>query len=150
MLSDFFPLRSKATANAGVITKWIIQLKINSYKVNRKHRDQSPKPDCTQWTVSEWEEIRLFSIAKIKSWVCPKNCLWAIEKDGGTVVELGTTGNDSAYMAKFVSDNNHDWHGYPVTPSRNADRPPTSVLDSWKADGIINKCQQGKITKGRW
>ncbi|MBR9902610.1 MAG: hypothetical protein GYB15_01435 [Gammaproteobacteria bacterium] len=125
-------------------------MKIDSYKVNRKHRDQKPKPDCTQWIVSEWEEIRLFSIAKFKNWVCPKKCLWSIEKDGSNVVELGTDGMGSAYMAKFVSNHNHEWHGYPVTPSRSADRPPTSVLDSWRNDGLINKSQQGKIVKGRW
>lgn len=125
-------------------------MKLDSYKINRKHRNQAPKPDCTQWTISEWDEIRLFSIAKSKMWVCPKNCLWAIEKDGVNFIQLGTTGADIAYMAKYVTNLNHEWHGYPVTPSRNADRPPTMILDSWKKEGIITKSQQSKIVKGKW
>lgn len=83
-------------------------------------------------------------------WVCPKNCLWVIEKDGEKLAKLGVTDIDDAYMAKYVTNHNHEWHGYPVTPSRDADRPPTVILDSWKRDGIINKAQQGKIVKGKW
>lgn len=134
----------------GLITNWIMQLKIDSYKVNRKHRDQKPKADCTQWVVSEWEEIRLFSIAKYNDWFCAKSCLWAIEKNADFFVKLGSTGEDSAYMAKFVSNHNHEWHGYPVVPSKAADRPPTTVLDSWRERGIISRSQQAKIIKGRF
>lgn len=125
-------------------------VKIDSYKVNRKHRSQPSSPTCTQWLVSEWEEIRLFSIAKAKMWVCSKKCIWAIEKDNGKLTELGTTGQDMAYMAKYTKDHNDEWHGYPVTPLRSADRPPTKILDAWKADDIINKAQQSKIVKGKF
>lgn len=125
-------------------------MKIAGYKVNRKHRDQTAKADCTQWTVDEWEEIRLFTVAKSKMWVCPKNCLWVTHKNNGHLCAIGSSGVESAYIAKFVVDHNHEWHGYPVTPLREADRPPTTILDSWRAEGLINKAQQGKIIKGKF
>lgn len=125
-------------------------MKLDSYKINRKHRDQVAKDDCTQWTVSEWEEIKLFSIAKANQWVCPKGCLWAVERSGSNLAELGRTGRDIAYMAKYVTNQNHEWHGYPVTPSRLADRPPTVILDSWRNAELITKPQQAKIIKGKW
>ena len=125
-------------------------MKLDSYKVNRKHRDQKAKADCTQWKVSEWEEVKLFSIAKIKEWICPKNNLWAIEKNGNKHTELGHTDKDIAYLAKYVTNKNNEWHGYPVTPSREADRPPTIVLDSWRKEQLITKPQQSKIIKGKW
>jgi len=125
-------------------------LKLDSYKVNRKHRDQVAKADCTQWIVSEWEEVRLFTVAKKNEWICPKNCLWAIEGNGKKFTELGKTDKDLAYIAKYVTNHNHEWHGYPVTPSRSADRPPTAILDCWRNGNIITKSQQGKIVKGKW
>ncbi|MBH0017894.1 hypothetical protein [Pseudoalteromonas sp. NGC95] len=125
-------------------------MKLDSYKVNRKHRDQKPKAACTQWKVSEWQEIKLFSTAKEKEWVCPRNHLWAIEKIGNIYTELGNTDKDIAYMAKYVTNKNNEWHGYPVTPSRDADRPPTTVLDAWREEKIITKPKQSKIIKGKW
>jgi hypothetical protein len=125
-------------------------LRFSTYKVNRKHRDQTAKHNCTQWTISEWDEIRLFSVAKTNEWKCIKNCLWAIEKEDGDFSELGKTDKYTAFIAKYVVDNNQEWHGYPVTPSRDADRPPTEILDSWRSKNIISKAQQGKIIKGKW
>lgn len=125
-------------------------MKLDSYKINRKHRDQIPKDDCTQWVVSEWIEIKLFSLAKTNDWACPKGCLWAVEKDGRGLVELGRTSQDTAFMAKYVTNLNNEWHGYPVTPSRMADRPPTTILDKWRGANLISKSQQAKIIKGKF
>ncbi|EPQ9963587.1 hypothetical protein [Vibrio cholerae] len=125
-------------------------MKLSSYKVNPKHRAQKPKEDCTQWTVSEWVELNLFVEGQKKEWVCGKNNVWSIEGSIGNYTEIGNNGTASAYMAKYVTDHNGEWHGYPVVPSRQADRPPTTVLDSWKNSGIINKHIQSKITKGKW
>lgn len=118
--------------------------------MNPKHRNQPAGPACTQWTISVWEELRLFSVAKENEWVCAKNSLWAIEKIDNVIRPLGTTGQDIAYIAKYVTDHNHEWHGYPVTPSRQADRPPTVILDNWERRGIITRHQQGHIVKGQF
>lgn len=125
-------------------------MKLDSYKVNRKHRDQVAKEDCTQWVVSEWEEIKLFAMAKTYDWACPKGALWAIEKKDGVIVELGRTDKDAAYLAKYVTNINNEWHGYPVTPLRQADRPPTKILDAWRNADLITKSQQGRIVKGKF
>ncbi len=108
------------------------------------------KEDCTQWVVSEWEEIKLFAMAKAYDWACPKGALWAMEKNEGVIVELGRTDKDAAYMAKYVTNINDEWHGYPVTPFRQADRPPTKILDAWRNAELITKSQQGRIVKGRF
>ena len=125
-------------------------MKFDGYKVNRKHRTQRAAATCTQWVVSEWEEIQLFSTAKLNEWICPKECLWAIRKINDKLSVLGKTDKKSAFIAKYVSNNNNEWHGYPVTPSRDADRPPSEVLDAWREAGIINKSTQAKIVKGKF
>ncbi|EHZ7344810.1 MULTISPECIES: hypothetical protein [Vibrio] len=125
-------------------------MKLSGYTVNPKHRTQKAKPDCTQWLVTEWVELSLFVEAKNNEWICTKNCVWSIDGYSDSWTVLGTTGNETAYMAKYVVDNNGLWHGYPICPARDADRPPTSVLDDWKSRGIINKAKQRKINQGRW
>lgn len=125
-------------------------MKLDSYKVNRKHRERSAQPTCTQWVIDEWEEVRLFSVAKRNHWVCTKSCLWAIEKEGSSYRKLGVTDKEEAYLAKYVTNRNNEWHGYPVTTSRDADRPPTEILDSWRNEGLITKPVQGRIVRGKW
>ncbi|ENJ5959321.1 hypothetical protein AB1Z15_000510 [Vibrio parahaemolyticus] len=123
-------------------------LRFSGYKVNPKHRKNKPKDDCTQWEVDEWTEIKLFTEGMANDWVCNDGHIWSIEH---STVVLGDSGNarSKPYYAKFVVDNNHEWHGYPVSSKRPNDRPPTKVLDSWQKDNLITKKQQNNITKGR-
>jgi len=123
-------------------------MKLESYKVNLKHRSQKPKKDCTQWIVSEWQELRLFIEAEANNWVCKKNCLWGISKNNDGLIPLGKTDTSDVYMAKYITNINNEWHGYPVSPAREADRPPTTILDSWIDKGFINKAKSRKIIKG--
>lgn len=125
-------------------------MKLSSYKVNPKHRTQTPKEDCTQWTVSEWIELNLFVEGQKNEWVCKKNNVWSIQGSINNYIKIGHNGSDDAYMAKYVTDHNGEWHGYPVVPFRQADRPPTVILDNWKSRGIITKSMQASITKGKW
>ncbi|MEI8656654.1 hypothetical protein [Vibrio sp. Hal054] len=125
-------------------------MKLSGYKVNPKHRKQKPKEDCTQWLVSEWVELNLFVNGKNNEWIDDKNNVWSIEGFIDKWTKLGTTGTNDAYMAKYVVDHNGEWHGYPVCPVKDADRPPTHILDDWKDRGIINKAKQAKINRGRW
>ncbi|EON88413.1 hypothetical protein [Plesiomonas shigelloides] len=125
-------------------------MKLSGYKVNPKHRKQKAKNDCTQWLVSEWDELDLFVYGRNNAWVDNKNNVWSINGSIGNWTKLGTTGTNDAYMAKYVVDHNGEWHGYPVCPEKDADRPPTNILDDWKAKGIIDKATQAKINKGRW
>lgn len=122
------------------------------YKVNQKHRSKRPKEDCTQWIVSEDKEQSFFESAIKSMYVCPKNCYWWVEPKKTTIkpVEIGRTDLNFEFIAKFRSDNNDEWHGYPVTAERAPhDVPPTSILAKWLALKIFSKKEINNIERGR-
>jgi len=52
-------------------------------------------------------------------------------------------------IAKFVADEQNNWHGYPVAHWLSPwDKPDISILKEWKDSGIINKAKMAKIHRG--
>ncbi|WP_171325086.1 hypothetical protein [Vibrio tubiashii] len=126
-------------------------MKVERYRVNEKHRKNAAKKDCTQWTVTDFHEIRLFADGQINGWTCDNDkTIWSIESVDGQVTVLGYNGNSDAKLAKFIVDHNNEWHGYPISPIRSGDKPPTAILDAWEKKGIISRPERRKINTGKW
>lgn len=118
------------------------------YTINPKHRTNVAKSDCTQWVVPETDELELFGKSVSNGYMCLFSCYWwAIDKD--IEPHLGETDVDKAYIAKFVSDNNELWHGYPITGLRKGDIPDSTVIQKWKANNIIKKKYISDLMRGR-
>lgn len=122
------------------------------YVINKKHRTRLPKSDCTQWIVTEKDEITFFDNTVSAKFLCRGNFYWWVEtcKATNNPLQIGRTDLHYAYIAKFRSDNNNEWHGYPVTGERNPhDVPPTSILESWFKNKVFSKKEVSDITRGR-
>lgn len=125
-------------------------MKIASYKVNRKHRTGKPTPNASMWTVSEWVEIHLFAEAGAKKWKSSsQNVLWSILPASKKLSKIGEDPSNALYFAKFVCDNNDEWHGYPVR-ARGADVPPDNVLENWRQCDFIDKTDKKRIQTGKF
>lgn len=127
-----------------VIKEHLIESK--KYVINPKHRCNAAKADCTQWTVTENEELVCFGNSIVNNYLCPSQCYWWVV-DKETSQRLGKTDIDDAYIAKFVVDNNATWHGYPVTGKRELDIPDSSILIIWGNSGVLKKKYIRNIAK---
>ncbi|EOD6736278.1 hypothetical protein QMS71_08145 [Cronobacter sakazakii] len=118
------------------------------YTINPKHRGRVAKSDCTQWVVSEEEELNFFDESLTNNFNCASSFFWwALDKD--ITPHLGVTDTDKAYIAKFVSDNNDIWHGYPVTGLRKNDIPDDTIIKKWKEGSVIKKKYIHNLMIGR-
>jgi hypothetical protein len=125
-------------------------MQITSYKVNPKHRMGEPHKNASMWTVSEWVEIQIFVEAGVKKWKSPtKNVLWSLLLSDNRPKQIGRDISHDLFFAKFVCDNNNEWHGYPVYP-RGADIPPETVLEIWRLSELIDKATKRKIQAGKY
>ena len=124
----------------------------DSYKVKSDHRNDAMKKHKSQWSISHWQELNLFSTAHAKGWcIQDENIVWAVLVDDASLSVVGTDSSLSSYdlyIARYVCDQGQ-WHGYPIAPKQ-YDRPPASILEKWRAAGHIsnstmNKWLQGKI-----
>jgi hypothetical protein len=126
-------------------------VKVERYIVNDKHRKNAAKTDCTQWGVSDFYEIKLFAEGQINGWICDDNkTIWSIERNDGSHTVLGSNGSNDAKLAKYVVDHNNEWHGYPVSPNRNGDKPSTAILKDWESKELITRPERRKINTGKW
>lgn len=122
------------------------------YKCNPKHRNTKPESDKTIWLVTESQEEVFFWSSVAKSYVCDKNCYWWVSVATETSEKniIGRTDVNYAYIAKFKSDHNNEWHGYPVTAERTPhDVPHTTILDEWKRLKFFSKKEVSDLKKGR-
>ncbi|MDG6774616.1 hypothetical protein QCB45_09745 [Thiomicrorhabdus sp. ZW0627] len=120
-------------------------MKFSAYKVNHVHRGGLPIHQKSQWTVPEWDELRLFLMGYDRNWVDGKNNIWNVAQN------MGAIGRDTAgdlSVAKYVCNQN-EWHGYTVSPKRNGDKPPSEVVKTWVAEGIIKKKDGTNIMQGK-
>ena len=125
-------------------------MQFSSYKVNRKHRGRVPTDDASMWSVSEWDEVFLFATAQASGWMKPgENVLWAIRRAGKSLCKLGDDPENPLYIAKYTTDHNSEWHGYPVHP-RKDDIPPECVLERWREAGLIDKTDKKRIQGGKF
>lgn len=115
------------------------------YKCNPKHRTGLPKIDRTIWIVSEQIEEGFFRSSVVNNYKCLNHNFWWIEKK-----HIGQTDTKMAFIAKFKSDNNNLWHGYPVTAERTPyDRPPTTILEEWLKKDLLRRKNVSDIKRGR-
>lgn len=126
---------------------------MTTYKSNGgKHRNKKPKPDRTIWLVAENAEESFFWNAVKNRYVCVKNCYWWVEVNPINQAKtiMGKTDVDYAYIAKFVSDHDDEWHGYPVTAKRSPhDVPHTEILERWRKLNFFTKKEITDMKKGR-
>lgn len=121
----------------------------DSYKVNPQHRGRLPQGQKSRWTVDQWEELRLFSLAKEHEWKCREDhILWALSSRATALQAVGTDGKEDLFIAKYVADHQHQWHGYPVSP-RQFDIPPSEVIKAWVKDGLVSKAVGDRILRGK-
>ncbi len=115
------------------------------YQYNPKHRSGIAKIDRTIWVVSIEKEEHFFWSAVKKEYLCIKNNFWWIE-----TTYIGKTDSKKAFIAKFKSDNNDLWHGYPVTAERcPQDVPPTNILETWLKLKLLKRKDVKNIKIGR-
>jgi hypothetical protein len=117
-----------------------------------KHRNRQPKSDRTIWLVNEVKEESFFWSAVKSSYLCDKNCYWWVDVTSGTNTKniMGRTDINYAYIAKFKSNHNNEWHGYPVTAERSPhDVPHSNILEEWRKLKIFSKKEASDLKKGR-
>lgn len=123
-------------------------MKFERYTVNLDHRGKLPLSQKSRWTLSEWEELRLFALADEKGWTCLKNSvLWSVKGDNSKLCTIGIDADGDLYIAKYTV-NQSEWHGYPVAP-RQFDIPPANVLKMWVHEGLVTKAKASKILQGQ-
>jgi hypothetical protein len=124
-----------------------------AYKVKNDHRNPSLIAKKSQWIINEWDELILFAVAKHKGWYISSKSgkyeLWAIDIQGNNRAKIGKDLNGDLFIAKYITDANNEWHGYPVAP-RQFDIPPQQVLDLWLEEGLIDKADKKRIIGGKF
>jgi len=122
------------------------------YICNSKHRRKKPKYDRTIWLVSEEKEKLFFWKAVEKKYICNKNFYWWVDitQNTNTKTIMGRTDTNYAYIGKFVSNHNNEWHGYPVTAERvPEDLPHVTILNKWKKLDYFSKKEIANLIRGR-
>lgn len=122
-----------------------------SYTINPQHRDGNPNK--SQWTVLEADEKSIFDVSYSAGWKDEddKKC-FGIKNSGTTLSVIGRCKDRiiDLKIAKFVSDHQFIWHGYPANYRTNQqDKPSTSILKKWVDEDFITKSKMGKITRGQ-
>jgi hypothetical protein len=124
---------------------------IITYQFNDQHRNMNPNK--SRWTVSINDEATIFQHAASWLWLVKcSGCGWGLHTDAHGLHYLGTVpGEKHSFIAKFVSDNNHNaWHGYPADHMSNPhDIPPANILTSWVKNKFIGNPKMRKIMKGQ-
>lgn len=117
-----------------------------------KHRNRQPRADRTIWLVTESKEENYFWSAVDKSYLCDKNCYWWVDVTPGTNDKniMGQTDINYAYIAKFTTNHNAEWHGYPVTGERTPhDVPHSDILETWRKLKFFSKKEATDLKRGR-
>lgn len=122
---------------------------IARYVLNQKHRVAKPTDVASIWRISDWHEVSLCSEAALKNWVCAKGVLWNTSHTFGAAADrLGEDQEGDLWVAKFVSDNNSEWHGYPVRPLK-SDIPPAAAIREWCDAGRIDVTDARRMQRGQ-
>jgi hypothetical protein len=116
------------------------------------HRDPGYANAKSQWDIPEMEELQSYTLALTNGWA-GTNCLWGLHVVAAKPDFLGKSqlpANEPVKIAKFVSDDGVNWHGYPVAHwLRPFHKPPGTVLSGWIAAGLITRPSMSKIMKGK-
>ena len=122
-----------------------------SYTFNPQHRDGNPNK--SQWIIIEADEKSLFETSYSAGWKDTENkkC-FGIKKSETNIIVLGKCKDriTNLKIAKFVSDHQDNWHGYPANYRTNQqDKPTTNILQKWVEENLITKSKMGKIARGQ-
>ena len=121
--------------------------------IHHPHRRQSKYAhQKSQWTISQQEELAVYQNSINNNWLAGV-FYWGLHLQGNAPQQLGVYKQPSSFglkIAKFVGDQQNNWHGYPVAHWLSPwDKPTDEVLMKWKDAGIINKAKMAKIHKGK-
>lgn len=85
----------------------------------------------------------------MNNWTCTKGAFWnTSEIYGANQDRLGEDQDGNLWIAKFVSDHNNDWHGYPVRPVK-SDIPPAATIKAWCEAKRIDISDARRMQKGQ-
>lgn len=122
------------------------------YTPHPHHRNAAYAHQKSQWCIGIAEEQATYTLATLCEWTYG-NCFWGLHILQAGPSQLGTSPlPESAclHIAKFVGDDQGNWHGYPVAHWLSPfDKPSTAVLESWFAAGFIGRAKVGKIKRGK-
>lgn len=129
-------------------------MNFNCYQVNPQHRNGNKNK--SQWIPKEIEELLIFSTGLANGWCnSSQDVIWSIPKHIPVLTPIGTErpnkGNatDILYIAKYTSDTNGTWHGYPVSAKSKYDHPPQNIINAWINHGFIDKRFYAKWVQGK-
>ena len=123
------------------------------YLFKSDHHGRPTDTKCV-WTIHRADELACFEDMFFQRWH-QDDMGWGLRyDDAGNPLELGRNhSNDVLKLAKFPCDQGIEppvWHGYPADYlRRQQDRPPVSVLNTWRRAGILKKFEVARIRGGR-
>ncbi|MFV8257518.1 hypothetical protein ACNQKP_06925 [Bdellovibrio bacteriovorus] len=121
--------------------------KENSYRHNPAHRNKMAGK--TQWaaSISISTEESIWKNGIQKTWFSEANTVvFGLHKISKKLAYLDS--NNRLNFARFKSDSQLEWHGWPANPKeRLEDIPPVSVIDSWVNSGFTTRCRAEKVRK---
>ena len=122
------------------------------YRHHPHHRQAAYARQKSQWTISETIELAVYQNSVNNNWLAD-TAYWGLHLKGYIAHQLGVSrqpSSDGLKIAKFVVDQQNNWHGYPVAHWISPwDNPSDEILRKWKAAGIINKAKMAKIHRGQ-
>ena len=123
-----------------------------AYQPHIHHRSQQYAGQKSQWTIPVGDEHACYALSLQQNWAA-QNDYYGLYMQGNIPLPLGVTRLPDAIkvcIAKFVSANGTDWHGYPVAHWLNPyDKPDENILQAWLARGLISMPKFRKIHGGK-
>ena len=122
------------------------------YVPHPHHRSPGFAYKKSQWTITEAEEVNAFNDAVQNAWQ-GDDCFWGLHLVANQPCVLGISpppDSENLKLAKFVSNDAVNWHGYPVAHWRCPwDRPAMHVLRAWNEAGIVDWPAVARISRGK-
>ena len=130
------------------------------YQIKDDHRNIGRIAFKSQWTISPQEELDIFCYGLINNWFGNnRNEIWSIHRSCNkeqSMINIGkdknrkqNNKNKKLYIAKFTSDHNETWHGYPVAALADEEMPPQHIRNQWRDLGLISKRDLTNLNKGQ-
>lgn len=107
-------------------------------------------PDKSRWLISLKEEANCFAESHSKNWLLESVGWGLIVDDDAKLKILGENPQrEKTKIAKFQTQNQNLWHGYPADLKRKPkDIPVVDILKKWRQAGIIEKHHMSKLQRG--
>lgn len=123
------------------------------YTPHPHHRSAAFVHTKSQWSVQVPEEISCYQTSVSNNWICSSNNYWGLLLHGNTPQNVGFSPLPESrplFVAKFVGDQQGNWHGYPVATWLSPfDKPVIDILKKWQNLGYINGSQKAKLYRGK-